>query len=99
MRDVVIVEAVRTAIGKRKGSLAHTHPIDMLGPVQAAAITRAGLDPAEVGQVVGGASVLSTSDASSRRSSPSRRPRSTRTASDWTRPAPSASTTPPSPAP
>jgi acetyl-CoA C-acetyltransferase len=54
MRDVVIVEAVRSAIGKRNGSLAHTHPIDMLGPVQAAAITRSGLDPAEVGQVVGG---------------------------------------------
>jgi len=54
VREVVIVEAVRTAVGKKNGSLAHTHPIDLLGPVQAAAIERAGIDPKLVGQVVGG---------------------------------------------
>jgi acetyl-CoA C-acetyltransferase len=54
MRDVVIVEAARTAVGKRNGALAHTHPIDMLGPVQREVIERAGIDPLEVGQVVGG---------------------------------------------
>jgi acetyl-CoA C-acetyltransferase len=54
MREVVIVEAVRSAIGKRNGTLAHTHPIDMLGPVQVAAMARAGVNPADVGQVVGG---------------------------------------------
>src|SRR5215831_13822327 len=54
MREVVIVEAARTAVGKRNGSLAKTHPIDILGPVQAAVLSRSGLDPKLVGQVVGG---------------------------------------------
>jgi acetyl-CoA C-acetyltransferase len=54
MREVVIVEAVRTAVGRRNGTLAHTHPLDMLGPVQSAVLDRAGLDPASVGQVLGG---------------------------------------------
>jgi acetyl-CoA C-acetyltransferase len=54
MREVVIVEAARSAVGRKNGTLARTHPIDMLGTVQAAALSRAGLDPASVGQVVGG---------------------------------------------
>jgi acetyl-CoA C-acetyltransferase len=54
MREVVIVEAARTAVGRRNGRLAHTHPIDMLGPVQRAVLERSGVDPADVGQVVGG---------------------------------------------
>ena len=54
MRDVVIVEAGRSPIGKRGGSLASTHPADVLGPVQAEVIRRSGVDPATVGQVVGG---------------------------------------------
>ena len=54
MRDVVIVEAARTAVGRKNGTLAHTHPIDLLGPVQRAVLERAGVDPAEVVQVVGG---------------------------------------------
>jgi acetyl-CoA C-acetyltransferase len=54
MRDVVIVEAARSAVGRRNGTLANTHPIDMLGPVQKAVLDRAGLDGTEVGQVVGG---------------------------------------------
>ena len=54
MREVVIVEAARTAVGKKNGTLATTHPTDMLGPVQMAVLERAGVDPAAVGQVVGG---------------------------------------------
>ncbi len=54
MREVVIVEAVRTAIGRKNGTLANTHPLDVLGAVQAAALARAGVDPSLVGQVVGG---------------------------------------------
>ena len=30
MREAVIVEAVRSPIGKRNGSLAGTHPVDLL---------------------------------------------------------------------
>src|SRR3954468_22506869 len=54
MREVVIVEAARTAVGRRNGTLSQTHPIDMLGPVQRSVLERAGLDPSLVGQVVGG---------------------------------------------
>ncbi|MFI5364734.1 MAG: steroid 3-ketoacyl-CoA thiolase [Candidatus Binatia bacterium] len=54
MQEVVIVEAVRSAIGRRKGGFAGLHPADLLGAVQRAAVERAGIDPKEVGQIVGG---------------------------------------------
>jgi acetyl-CoA C-acetyltransferase len=54
MREVVIVDAARTAVGRKNGTLARTHPLDMLGPVQSALLDRVGVDPASVGQVVGG---------------------------------------------
>ena len=54
MTEVVIVDAVRTPIGRRNGGLSTVHPADLLGQVQSALIERTGLDPAEVGQVVGG---------------------------------------------
>lgn len=52
--DVVIVEAGRSAVGKRNGSLAGAHPSDVLGPVMMEVINRAGVTSADVGQVVGG---------------------------------------------
>jgi acetyl-CoA C-acetyltransferase len=52
--DVVIVEAVRSPLGRRNGGLSTVHPADLLGHVQTAAITRSGIDPAAVGQLVGG---------------------------------------------
>ena len=52
--DVVIVEAVRSPLGKRNGGLSTAHPAELLGAVQKGAIERAGIDPREVGQVVGG---------------------------------------------
>src|SRR5688500_6385106 len=52
--DVVIVEAVRSPIGRRGGGLSTLHPADLLGQVQRALIERAGIDPTEVDQVVGG---------------------------------------------
>src|SRR3954470_11364484 len=54
MPDVVIVEAVRTPIGRRGGGLSTVHPADLLGTVLQAAIDRSGIDPAQVDQVVGG---------------------------------------------
>ena len=54
MSNVVIVDAVRTPIGRRNGGLATVHPAELLGAVQKALIERTGMDPAEVGQVVGG---------------------------------------------
>jgi acetyl-CoA C-acetyltransferase len=54
MREVYVVEAVRTPIGRRRGGLAGLHPADLLGAVQRAAVERAGVDPRQVGQVIGG---------------------------------------------
>ncbi len=50
----VIVEAVRTPIGKRGGWLAGLHAAELLGAAQRALLDRAGLDPALVEQVIGG---------------------------------------------
>jgi acetyl-CoA C-acetyltransferase len=52
--DVVIVEAARSAIGKRAGGLSGMHPAELLGAIQKATVERCGIDPAEVGQVIGG---------------------------------------------
>ena len=52
--DVVIVEAVRSPLGKRNGGLSTMHPADLLGAVQVAALERSGVDPSAIGQVVGG---------------------------------------------
>ena len=54
MNDVVIVEAVRTPVGRRNGGLSTSHSVDLLGTVQKALFERSGVDPSEVGQVVGG---------------------------------------------
>src|SRR5436305_9700776 len=54
MRDVVIVEAVRTPTGRRNGGLSTMHSIDLLGAVQRDLFIRTGVDPLEIGQVVGG---------------------------------------------
>jgi acetyl-CoA C-acetyltransferase len=54
MADVVIVEAVRTPIGRRNGGLSTVHPADLLGAAVSEVVGRSGIDPAEVEQVVGG---------------------------------------------
>jgi acetyl-CoA C-acetyltransferase len=54
MAEAVIVEAVRTPIGKRNGWLAGLHPTRTLGHVQREVIARAGVEATDVEQVVGG---------------------------------------------
>jgi acetyl-CoA acyltransferase len=54
MSDALLVDAVRTPIGRRKGMLADWHPADLLSEVLAAAVERAGIDPAEVDDVIVG---------------------------------------------
>jgi acetyl-CoA C-acetyltransferase len=54
MGTAVIVEAVRTPIGKRNGSLSGMHAAEILGAAQRGIIERAGIDPALVEQVAGG---------------------------------------------
>jgi acetyl-CoA acyltransferase len=48
MREAVIVEAVRTPVGKKDGKLAGWHPVDLLAEVLNAAVERSGIDPAQV---------------------------------------------------
>ncbi len=53
-REVVIVEAVRTPIGRRNGGLSTIHSADLLATALTGLVERSGIDPAEIGQVVGG---------------------------------------------
>jgi acetyl-CoA C-acetyltransferase len=52
--SVVVAAAVRTAVGKRNGAYAGVHPARLLGAAQSAVLAGAGIDPAAVGQVIGG---------------------------------------------
>jgi acetyl-CoA C-acetyltransferase len=54
MGTAVIVEAVRTPIGRRGGALAGLHAAEILGTAQTALLERAGIEAADVEQVVGG---------------------------------------------
>jgi acetyl-CoA acyltransferase len=54
MRDAVIVEAVRTPLGKRNGALAGVHPADLSAHVLRALAERSGVDPGLVDDVVWG---------------------------------------------
>jgi len=54
MREVYVVAAARSPLGRRGGGLAAVHPADLLGAVQKACLERAGVEPAAVGQVIAG---------------------------------------------
>ncbi|MEV0741255.1 thiolase family protein [Streptomyces sp. NPDC050549] len=54
MREAVVVEAVRTAVGKRNGGLAGVHAADLSAVVLQALVDRTGLDPDVVDDVVWG---------------------------------------------
>ncbi|GGM98076.1 thiolase family protein [Streptomyces fuscichromogenes] len=54
MREAVIVEAVRTAVGKRQGGLSGWHPVDLSAEVLNALAQRSGVDPRVVDDVVWG---------------------------------------------
>lgn len=54
IREAVIVEAVRTPIGKRNGSLAGIHPVDLAAHVLTALVNRTGIDPAVIDDVYWG---------------------------------------------
>ena len=54
MRDAVIVDAVRTPVGRRKGSLAGWHPVDLSAHVLGALVERTGVDPAVIEDVLWG---------------------------------------------
>src|SRR3954447_20207491 len=53
-REAVIVDTVRTPIGKRKGALAGWHPTDLLGFTLKGLLERVDVDPGTIDDVVGG---------------------------------------------
>src|ERR1700712_3871795 len=55
MPDAYIVEATRTAVGRRGGSFAKAHPVDVAAHVLKSLVERAGIDPAAVDDVILGA--------------------------------------------
>src|SRR4051794_29247043 len=54
MRDAVIVGAVRTPVGRRKGGLAGVHPVELSAHVLRALAERAGFDPSDVDDLAWG---------------------------------------------
>src|SRR5204862_4548331 len=54
VRDAVIVDTLRTPIGRRKGQLATWHPTDLLAHALTALLDRTGVDPARIDDVIGG---------------------------------------------
>ena len=54
MSDVFIVEAVRTAVGKRNGALKDVHPVTLGATVLRAVVERTHLDPAVIDDVIMG---------------------------------------------
>ena len=54
MRDAVIVEAVRTPVGRRNGSYKDVHPVDLSAHILTSLAERTGIDPAVVDDVIWG---------------------------------------------
>lgn len=52
MREVVIVAAVRTAVGRRKGALSHVRADDLAADVLQEAVQRAGITKEQVDDVI-----------------------------------------------
>ncbi len=54
MREAVIVDAVRTPVGRRDGALKNWHPVDLLAHTLNAVVQRTKLDPALIDDVIAG---------------------------------------------
>src|SRR6266480_4956958 len=52
MREAVIVEAVRTAVGRKNGRLKDWHPVDLMAQVLSALVQRTGMDTNLVEDVI-----------------------------------------------
>ncbi len=53
-REAVVVDAVRTPIGRRDGMLKEWHPVDLLAHTLKALVARNRLDPGRIDDVIGG---------------------------------------------
>ncbi|MDN5795759.1 MAG: thiolase family protein [Intrasporangium sp.] len=57
MREAVIVDAVRTPVGKRRGQLRDWHPVDLLAHTLSNLVERTGIDPARLSDVIVGCAI------------------------------------------
>ncbi|MHB8596904.1 MAG: thiolase family protein [Ktedonobacteraceae bacterium] len=53
-REAVIVDAVRTPVGRRNGKLKDWHPVDLLAQTLTALVERTGIDPGLIEDVIAG---------------------------------------------
>lgn len=53
-REAVIVDAVRTPVGRRNGKLKDWHPVDLLAQTLIALVERTGIDPGQIEDVIAG---------------------------------------------
>src|ERR1700722_1313450 len=54
MAEALIVDAIRTPVGRRRGGLASTHPADLGAHVIGSLVGRTGIDPAAIDDVIFG---------------------------------------------
>src|SRR2546428_10445208 len=54
MEQVLVIEAVRTPVGRRNGALARIHPAVLLGRVLTELLTRSGVEGRDIQQVITG---------------------------------------------
>src|SRR3989454_12507868 len=54
MGEAIIIDAVRTARGRRKGALSSVHPVDLLARTLTGALERANVRPEDVDDVIMG---------------------------------------------
>src|SRR5690625_2905937 len=52
MTDVVVVDAIRTPVGKKDGSLANVHPVDLLVPILTQLVERNGVESKYIDDVI-----------------------------------------------
>lgn len=58
MAEVVIIDAIRTAIGKKDGALQQVHPVDLLVPILQQLVERNGIDSKNIDDVVTGCATM-----------------------------------------
>lgn len=58
MNEVVIVDAIRTAIGKKDGAFSQTHPVDLLVPILQKLVERNNVSEGDIEDVVTGCATM-----------------------------------------
>src|SRR5699024_12128988 len=68
MTDVVVVDAIRTPVGKKDGSLANVHPVDLLVPILTHLVERNGVESKYIDDVITGCATMTQDQGVDRKS-------------------------------